>query len=187
MNKILRRNFWSQKWKKFKELCLLLKHFAIWLFFNFIISLVPVFIVFIIDYRRDSDNFNYSHTVFLGVMSFSFTLLVTSGYSIIVWERIKLVAGSITFFLLFIIAVLFVLYYSASPNFVEGTFPKIISDNKFIVVNSVLGITLWLSSYLNWSVIEKCRSNEIDREEKRKREKLGKQYGKLEEKLKRKL
>lgn len=183
MHDLLNRNFWLQKWMKFKKLCRFLKHCVTWLIFNFAISLVPVLIAFSIDYRLHSDNFNYSDTVFLAIMSYSFTLLVTSGYSMIVWEQVKpLAAGGIIFFM-FIIAGVCFHYYNALPNFTEYTFPKILSDNKFSVANLVVIVTLFFSFWLNYATIEKCLSDEIDREEKKKQEKLTSQFSDLNDQL----
>lgn len=171
MRNLLERDFWSQKWVKFKNYCIFVKYIVVWFIFNYIMSLIPVIIVFIIDYRANSNNL-YRDTTFLGVMSFSFTLLVTGGYSLIVWEKVKLLAGSLTILCLFAISFLSSLYYSALPDFTEGSFPKFVSDNKFCVTNTLLVLALAFGVYLNWATIEKCHSNEVDRKERERQEKL---------------
>lgn len=159
------KDFWVQKRAEFVENPLIfLKHLSIWFLIHYIISLLPVLFVLGADYLANSGNFDYSDTVFLSIISFSFTLLAASCYSMIVLEEAKLLRGTLAVLFLFVFLCLYVHFY------IEDNSTQFFSDNKFTMVHFTLAVTFILSISLNWSTIKKCQYNEIRRKERKKLE-----------------
>lgn len=183
LSNLLKCDCWSQKWASFKRGIYFLKHYILWFITNFAISLFPVLITLGIDYNANVNNFNYSDAVFLGTISFSFTLLITSDYSRRVWEEEKPFIGVITIFCVLVLSTFYAHYYTLFPNFIEGKLAQIISDNKFTVVNTLLLATLFFSSYLSIPTIRQSQYNEAQKKMRKAEEKTNEDYDKLKAKL----
>ena len=147
-------------------------------------SLLPVFVIWFIDYNfHDLD---YSDAVFLGVISFSFTLLVASYYSRGAWEsspEVGFVRVLTSIFLLLLLCLCVFYYYATRSDLIEGGSAQLISQNKFIVMFCMFIATLVLSSILNWPTITEYAVNRDRTERAREDKKSKKEYKKFNDEL----
>lgn len=140
---------------------LLVKYYFIWFIINFILSLLPVLITLGIDCLMNSGDFNYSDTAFLGIISFSFTILITSHYSRMAWEKNKPLINVLTGLFLFGLFGFYTYYYTVLST--EGRTALILADKKLFVGNSVFVVSFILSLFLNGPTIEKYQINETQK------------------------
>lgn len=135
--------------------------YILWILINFGMGLLPVFVTWFIDYNINS--FDYSDAVFLGMISFSFTLLVASYYSRGAWGSSPEVGFARVFtyiFLLLLLCLCVFYYYATRSNLIEEGSAQLISQNKFIVMFCMFAATLVLSSILNWPTITEHAINQ---------------------------
>ena len=137
------------------------KNYTLWILINFVMGLLPVFVTWFIDYNINS--LDYSDAVFLGMISFSFTLLVASYYSRGAWGSSPEVSFARIFtyiFLLLLLCLCVFYYYATRSGLMEEGSAQLISQNKFIVMSGMFIVTLVLSSVLNWPNITEYAINQ---------------------------
>lgn len=189
LKKLQLRRIWTSFMGASRNILIWIKHLIFWFAVNFVLSLIPIFATLMVDYKANQDVLNYSDAVFLGILSFSFTLLVTCYYTREIWVEEMRLIKILSFISIIVISIIYTYYYSyagpaatetivmqnamqnaqakilgiPSPEqsvFPKGSFAELISTHKFIIVNWLVILTLLLGVFLTLPSITKAAIEE---------------------------